>query len=278
MSTDMQAIQRYQLLRIAQARFNKNLAELSVGELEAAAAQAKRQYQLEEKVLAAQESQQVYLPEATLKDAWLRVKQRYETPDDFERALANLEMSAEVYKDCLKRELLIEAILNKVSSEAGEISDEEALEFYHKHPDKFSLPEKRQTRHLLITVEDSLGSTGELQALKQMDEILAQVKEDGSNFGKLALQYSQCPTAVEEGQLGKVPPGLLYDELDRSLFRMPEGHISQPLRSPLGYHLIFCEKVFPAEYKSFAQARDKIIEFLAANRRSRAQKQWIKQL
>lgn len=144
-------------------------------------------------------------------------------------------------------------------------------------PEKFALPEKRQPRHLLITVNDGMGNAGELKVLRQMDTLLAQLDEKGSNFGELALQYSQCPTAVEGGQLGKVPPGLLYDELDRVLFRMPEGHISQPLRSPLGYHLLFCEKVFPAECKSFAQARDKIIEFLADARRSRAQKQWIKQ-
>ena len=102
--------------------------------------------------------------------------------------------------------------------------------------------------------------------------------EDGSNFGELALRYSQCPTAVEGGQLGKVPPGLLYEELEPVLFRMAEGSVSQPLRSPLGYHLFLCERVIPAEHKSFAQARDKIIEFLADTRRSRAQRQWIKQL
>ncbi|MDR9467090.1 nitrogen fixation protein NifM [Marinospirillum sp.] len=278
MSLDTQAIHRYQLLKIAQGRFNKKLAELSIAELEKATAQAKRQYQLEEKVLTAPESQQVYLPAATLEDAWLRVKERYEHPADFDRALDNLQLSRKAYKACLKRELLIEAILDKVASKASEVSDEEALEFYHRNPDKFSLPEKRQTRHLLITVEEALGSAGELQALRQMDEILAQLEEDGSNFGKLALQYSQCPTAVEGGQLGKVPPGLLYDELDRALFRMPAGHISQPLRSPLGYHLIFCEKVYPAEFSSFLQAREKIVEFIADTRRSKVQKQWIQQL
>lgn len=272
------AMARYLLLKIAQTHFNKAPQELKDSELEKAEAQVQRQYLLEEKVLASAQGQQVYLPQATLEDAWLRVKERYEQPADFQRALENLQMTPEQYKAALERELRIEAILEKVSSEVAQVSDEEALEFYHRHPDKFALPEKRQARHLLITVDDNLGNAGELQVLRQMDEILSELDDKGSNFGKLALKFSQCPTAVEGGQLGKVPPGLLYDELDRVLFRMPEGNISQPLRSPLGYHLLFCEKIYPAEYKSFSQARDKIVEFLEDTRRSKVQRQWMKQL
>ncbi|WP_416886389.1 nitrogen fixation protein NifM [Marinospirillum sp.] len=278
MPLEVEAIHRYLLLKIAQGRFSKQLAELNAQELETAHAQAQRQFVIEEKVLSSAEAQQVYLPASTLEDAWLRVKERYDNSADFDLALKNLQFTPGTYKACLKRELLIEAVLEKVSSQVSEVSDEEALEFYHRHPDKFSMPEKRQTRHLLITIEDELGSAGELQALRKMDEVLAQLKENGSNFGELALRYSQCPTAVEGGQLGRVPPGLLYQELDERLFRMPEGHISQPLRSPLGYHLLFCEKVYPAEYSSFAQAKGKIKEHLEEVRRAKIQKAWIKQL
>lgn len=268
----------YLAFKIADARFSRPLSELETRDLEAVMAQARCQYELEEKVLAAPESRNISIPEATVNDAWLRVKARYDSHREFDSALAQLDMSPESYRQALARELRVDAVLEKVAEQAARVSDEEALAFYHRHPDKFTLPEKRQARHILITVEDDRGPAGELEALRQMDRILAEIKEDGSNFGRLALRYSQCPTAVEGGQLGKVPPGLLYEELESVLFRMAEGSVSQPLRSPLGYHLFFCEEVIPAEHKSFAQARDKIIDFLADARRSKAQRQWIKQL
>lgn len=268
----------YLAFKIADARFSRPLSELETPDLEAVVEQARCQYELEEKVLSAPESRYIAIPDATVDDAWLRVKARYDSDREFDSALEQLDMSPESYRQALARELRIDAVLDKVAEDAARVSDDEALAFYHRHSDKFTIPEKRQARHILITVEDDWGQAGELKALREMDRILAEMDEDGSNFGELALRYSQCPTAVEGGQLGKVPPGLLYEELEPVLFRMAEGSVSQPLRSPLGYHLFLCERVIPAEHKSFAQARDKIIEFLADTRRSRAQRQWIKQL
>ncbi|WP_162299769.1 nitrogen fixation protein NifM [Marinospirillum perlucidum] len=273
-----QQLLNYLGLKIAEARFSTGLDGLEAKQMEAVMQQARRQYNLEEKVLASPEAQAIYLPEATLEDAWLRVRERYETQEAFQGALDKIQMSEEGYRAALERELRIEAILEKVSSQAAQISDEEALAFYHKHPDKFFIPEKRQTRHLLITVEETAGDSGELLVLQECEAIRAQLVKRPERFSELALRHSQCPTAVEGGQLGKVPPGLLYDELDKALFQMEEGEISAPLRSPLGYHLLYCEAILPSECKSFAEARSKIVEYLADSKRSQAQKQWIRQL
>jgi len=278
MSLSEDQLLSYLAFKIAAARFSRPPSGLEPQQRKAVMAQARCQYELEEKVLAAPDSQHVFIPESTLTDTWLRMKARYDSEQEFDSSLAQLDMSPESYRQALERELRIDAILEKVAEQAGTVSEEEALAFYQHHPDKFTLPEKRQARHILITLEDRLGEAGESEALRQMERILTEMKEDGSNFGDLALRYSQCPTAVEGGRLGAVPPGVLYEELDRALFCMAEGSISQPLRSPLGYHLLSCDKVIPAEHTSFAQARDKIIEFLADAKRSRAQRQWMEQL
>lgn len=275
--TENQAL-AYLGLKIADARYGKQLNELEGKELQEVMAQAERQYRLEEKVLAAPESQQVHLPEATLEDAWLRIRGHYETEQEFEQALALVQLTPKAYRQALSRELRIEAVLEKVASRAEPISDEAVARFYHQYPDKFTIPEKRRTRHLLITVDENRADAGELIVLQQMEAIRARLLNRPELFSELTLRHSQCPTAVEGGQLGLVTKGLLFDALDQALFEMQAGEISPPLRSPLGYHILYCEAIIPAENTSLEQARPKILEYLQDKQRQQLQKRWMLQL
>ncbi|SFX01164.1 nitrogen fixation protein NifM [Marinospirillum alkaliphilum] len=275
--TEAQAL-AYLGLKIADARYGKQLNELEGKELQEVMAQAERQYRLEEKVLAAPESQQVHLPEATLEDAWLRIRGRYETEQEFEQALALVQLTPKSYRLALSRELRIEAVLEKVASRAEPVSDEAVARFYHQYPDKFTIPEKRRTRHLLITVDENRADAGELLVLQQMEAIRARLLKRPELFSELTLRHSQCPTAVEGGQLGLVTKGLLFEALDQALFEMQAGDISPPLRSPLGYHILYCEAIIPAENTSLEQARPKILEYLQDKQRQQLQKRWMLQL
>lgn len=275
--TEEQAL-TYLALKIADAQHGKQLNELEGEQLQEVMAQARRQYLLEEKVLASPESQQVCLPETTLDDAWLRIRGRYEEEQDFERALALVKLTPTAYRQALSRELRLEAVLEKVASQATPISDEDVARFYHRNLDKFTIPEKRRTRHLLITVDENRADAGELLVLQQMEAIRARLLKRPELFSQLTLQHSQCPTGVEGGQLGLVTPGLLFEALDQALFQMQAGEISPPLRSPLGYHILYCEAIIPAENTCLEQARPKILEYLQDKQRQQLQKRWMLQL
>ncbi|MBE0506713.1 MAG: nitrogen fixation protein NifM [Marinospirillum sp.] len=275
--TEEQAL-TYLALKIADAQHGKQLNELEGEQLQEVMAQARRQYLLEEKVLASPESQQVCLPETTLDDAWLRIRGRYEEEQDFERALALVKLTPTAYRQALSRELRLEAVLEKVASQATPISDEDVARFYHRNLDKFTIPEKRRTRHLLITVDENRADAGELLVLQQMEAIRARLLKRPELFSQLTLQHSQCPTGVEGGQLGLVTPGLLFEALDQALFQMQAEELSPPLRSPLGYHLLYCEAIIPAESKTLEEARPKIIEHLQDKQRQQLQKRWMLQL
>ncbi|HCW88737.1 MAG TPA: hypothetical protein DHU56_01540 [Marinobacter sp.] len=86
----------YLAFKIADARFSRPLSELETRDLEAVVAQARCQYEL--KVLAAPESRNISIPEATVNDAWLRVKARHDSHREFDSALAQLDMSPESYR------------------------------------------------------------------------------------------------------------------------------------------------------------------------------------
>lgn len=75
------------------------------------------------------------------------------------------------------------------------------------------------------------------KVLKDAQDIYVQL-QSGANFGTVARQFSQSPTAAAGGDLGWVHEGQLPAELDAALKTMQAGSVSQPIRSSGGYYII----------------------------------------
>jgi peptidyl-prolyl cis-trans isomerase C len=97
-------------------------------------------------------------------------------------------------------------------------------------------------------------------------------------FGDAARRHSECPTALEDGRIGDVHPGQLYPAVDAALFALAEGAISPVVESPMGFHLVLCERIKPAKTVPFAEARGRIREALERQRRREAQRAWLAEL
>lgn len=70
------------------------------------------------------------------------------------------------------------------------------------------------------------------------------VKDIGSNarkFGDLAQKYSQCPSKVKKGDLGRFYPGDMAPAFDKACFdpSTKVGTTIGPIQTHFGYHLIF---------------------------------------
>ena len=91
----------------------------------------------------------------------------------------------------------------------------------------------------------------------------------------LAEAHSECPTALEQGLLGEVARGKLYPELEAVLFTLQEGHFGGPVETRLGFHLIFCERIHPAQAPPFTKVRDAIRTRLVERSRRDCQQAWL---
>ncbi len=147
--------------------------------------------------------------------------------------------------------------------------------FFELHRERFTTPERRAARHILITINDDFAENRRAMAQSRIEEVAAKLDGHAQRFGKLARQYSECPTATQEGQLGTVPRGQLYPELDATLFTLMEGQISGVVESEIGFHLLLCERIEPAAAVGFDEARAKIRSVLDARRRLDTQKTWL---
>lgn len=140
-----------------------------------------------------------------------------------------------------------------------EVSEDELREHYRANRERYVAPEERVAAHILLEVGSDAGSNAEEEALQQARELRSRLQK-GADFAELARQYSDDPGSAEQGgRLGPITRGSMVEAFEKALFAMEEeGAVSEPVRTPYGYHLIRLVEVREGEGRSFEQARDEI--------------------
>ena len=91
-----------------------------------------------------------------------------------------------------------------------------------------------KVRHILLRPGEQLSNK---QAQAQLKEIRGRL-EKGESFEDLAQAYSDdTASALKGGDLGWVSPGQAAPEFERQMKRLKKTQISQPFKSPFGWHI-----------------------------------------
>ncbi|HMI07292.1 MAG TPA: peptidylprolyl isomerase [Flavobacterium sp.] len=97
--------------------------------------------------------------------------------------------------------------------------------------------------HILITVDENASPEDTLKALNKIKEI-RQRAVSGEDFGKLAVEFSQDPSAKEnKGDLGYFSSFRMVYAFESAAYKTPKGKISNPIRTRFGYHIIKVDDV-----------------------------------
>lgn len=92
---------------------------------------------------------------------------------------------------------------------------------------------KVQALHILVPTE--------AQAIEIRQEIVdgADQREVFQNFMNAAKKYSKCPSGKSGGILGWFGRGDMVRPFEDAAFNLPNGEVSQPVKTQFGYHLIY---------------------------------------
>ncbi|MBK8815117.1 MAG: nitrogen fixation protein NifM [Methylococcaceae bacterium] len=271
-------IEPYTLLRASLALFEKSPAELDPEQLLKAQIQARNEFAIETRVLNSVEASSVIISDYELERALTEVRQRFENEQEFEDHLLTQSLTLDSLKAALFRQCKVDAVMEKIASRTPKISEVEVGIFYHSHREKFNLPERRQARHILISINPDYPENTREKSLERIQSIAETLKRKPHKFPDLALKNSECPTAMNGGNLGEIVQGKLFPELDEVLFKLRENEISQPVETEIGYHLIQCLKIQRAETLSLQKATPKIRKIMQERSRRICQRSWLASL
>lgn len=269
---------RYHLLRAALADGLQGLSGLDARRFADIARKADKTFDLESLVIGSGEAAEVVIPGERLDEAIGELEGRY---PDRAALLADLAMNGldeGTLRAALHRELIFDAAMQRVASRRPTVTDLDERLFFELHKDQFTHPERRAARHILVTVNDDFAENRSDAARARIEHLAAKLGGRSNRFASLARKHSECPSAMEGGRLGTVPRGQLYSALDAVLFALPEGGISAPVESEMGFHLLWCEKIHRAHAFAFSKVRPRIRQVLEERARRNCQKAWIAKL
>lgn len=100
------------------------------------------------------------------------------------------------------------------------------------------LQQEVNASHILITLQPDAAPEDTLAAYNKVLELRKRV-QNGEDFGKLAQELSQDPSAAEnKGKLGYFTAMQMVYPFEDAAYNTPAGEMSQPVRTRFGYHLI----------------------------------------
>ncbi|HZO03118.1 MAG TPA: peptidylprolyl isomerase [Burkholderiales bacterium] len=129
-------------------------------------------------------------------------------------------------------------------------------------------------RHILIRASESMS---ESEALRRLNDLRARIVSGAADFAEMARVHSGDATAARGGELDWVYPGDTVPDFERAYQELKIGEISQPVRTPFGYHLIQVLERRSAE-QSPERRRLQARQALRERKADQAYQDWLRQL
>jgi peptidyl-prolyl cis-trans isomerase SurA len=128
-------------------------------------------------------------------------------------------------------------------------------------------------RHILARTSETVS---EAEARRKLTLLRERIK-GGADFAELARLNSDDGSASRGGDLGWIYPGDTVPEFERAMNELKIGDVSEPVRSPFGYHLIQVLERRKADIAADRQ-RMEARRILAERKLDESFQDWIRQL
>ena len=139
----------------------------------------------------------------------------------------------------IERAFLRNEVLRLATSSRKWITDEDIQQFKVENPRAVKDLEQADISHILIAVPEDALRREDFEARQKAERLVTEIRARGSDsFEQLAAQNSDHAASRNSGgRIGPIHRGELLKEFDVA-FAMQPGEISEPIRSPQGYHII----------------------------------------
>ncbi|MCK4422621.1 MAG: peptidylprolyl isomerase [Candidatus Omnitrophica bacterium] len=199
---------------------------------------------------------------------------KFPSEEKFFAALKNEGIALESIRDKYRERLIIRKLTNMEVRAKVVLRPQELMDYYNNNKREFIEVEEIKLKTILIRVEED-GS--DEAARTRMEEIRTMLLE-GMDFGRLALVTSEGPEAKIKGDIGFVKRGELLEEVDKVIFKLQPGEISEPIRTEIGYHLFKVEVKKESRVKEFKEVRRYIEDKLFQQKAVTRFNEWISKL
>ncbi len=197
--------------------------------------------------------------------------------DRLDEALRAQGMDRAAYRKAVKRDLESMRLVQLKIRNKVKVTDEDVKNYWQTHPQEFRAGEEVRVRHIFI----ALPHDADQAELTRVDAIaqraLARVKA-GEDFGKVAREMSQGPSARDGGELGWLKRGTVQPELEKVAFALQPGEVSGLVRTRPGYQILQVEERRGGGARPFEEVKEEVRDRLVNEQGDTYRTQYVAEL
>ncbi len=140
--------------------------------------------------------------------------------------------------------------------------EQEAIEVYNRTKERIGTKGLVKPAHILIfTAQDATDE--QCEVAKERADSIYNALQEGADFAEMATKFSQDPgTAGNGGELPWIQPGQTLKEFEDAAYGLEIGEISEPVKSPVGYHIILLKG--KKDFEPYDSLRNDILRYIEA--------------
>jgi peptidyl-prolyl cis-trans isomerase SurA len=146
------------------------------------------------------------------------------------------------YREEIRKEMMLQLLRQRDVLQHISVTPREIDQFLDRQAKAPSERNEYNVSHILIAVGQEASPAQQEAAAKRAQDVYERAKS-GEDFAKLAVAYSNSQTALEGGALGWRKGSELPTFLADIIAKLKPGEVSEPLRTPTGYHIIRLNEV-----------------------------------
>jgi peptidyl-prolyl cis-trans isomerase SurA len=194
--------------------------------------------------------------DAEIEDQIRRLKEQNNvtTDEDFAKALAQSGLTIDRLRDQLRRTVTLQRVVGREVNSKVDLSDDALRIIYEREKETWRVPEKAHLAEILVPNGDDPARSA--RRAKEASDLV----KGGAKFEAVVKDYSDGATKSRGGDLGTVAKGELTAEIDRAVFSLPVGSVSDPIGTKFGWHLVKVIEKFPVSYRPFAEVKAQLLK------------------
>jgi len=194
--------------------------------------------------------------DAEIEDQIKRLKEQNNvtTDEDFAKALAQSGLTIDRLRDQLRRTVTLQRVVGREVNSKVDLSDDALRIIYEREKETWRVPEKVHLAEILVPNGDDPARSA--RRAKEASDLV----KGGAKFEAVVKDYSDGATKSRGGDLGTVAKGELTAEIDKAVFSLPVGSVSDPIGTKFGWHLVKVIEKFPVSYKPFGDVKAQLLK------------------
>ncbi len=157
--------------------------------------------------------------------------------DAFRSEIERQGMSYKSFEDNLRNEIVTNQLRGREIGSRIKVTDAEVNHFMETQGKIASLNSQYHLGHILIAVSQSASSSAIQKASQKAEQVVADLR-GGKDFKQMAISVSNDDNALKGGDLGWRSMGQIPTLFTDVVAAMNNGDVSDPIRSPSGFHII----------------------------------------